>query len=607
MSVPLLHWPTVKRWFDRLRIRLGKSLRWVLLGVCLVGLAIGLILHDRLVPRASDIEYTFGTGVRILRTKYPLRTESGETTIDLRLTVQASSWAARHVVIHADNCLRALMINNRFYRVPSNACDYDVGVAIDWGDFLQSGENVILAQVYNEGGGATFSFEPSLQDWRTLVTYALLICSIIGALTLILFGWKRSWLSPPSVTVIFAACVVRLAYLFHTTPWQYAHDVDGHIEYIKYIALNGRLPEPFMGWESWQPPLYYLLAGGHWAVGQWLGLSERSLLLQTQLVAWLLALLGLLACAWWLHAVAGSERRPVLAAGVLAAAATAPAVVFNATRINNDVLAVAFSIGTMVMLQHWWMHPRRRTLVLATLCAIAAVAAKGSGLVLLPAFGIIVLLGGKGRWFLRFFRAAVPCLCAFAVFLAIGLWRGTIHGEHESLNHTVVGNVGSLNSELRLGREPWHFAVFNPVAVVTHPLADPWNGARRQFYWEYAYRTWLFGEFDYDRSLMRLGQWIALLGLGLVAGAAAGLIRLRMRAYWPAGLFVVSLVAGHIVFTVVSPFSTSQDFRYILPVLLPLSVFLLGGLQSMPKRYDGAAVGVLLSFAALASAFVLSL
>jgi hypothetical protein len=48
-------------------------------------------------------------------------------------------------------------------------------------------------------------------------------------------------------------CVVE------TPPFLRQHDVEGHRD-IDHLSANLTLPAVQQGWETWQPPLYYIIA-----------------------------------------------------------------------------------------------------------------------------------------------------------------------------------------------------------------------------------------------------------------------------------------------------------------------------------------------------------
>jgi len=63
---------------------------------------------------------------------------------------------------------------------------------------------------------------------------------------------------------------------FAKLPLAMGMDVEGHLDYVKFIVDRGALPLATDGWEMFQAPLYYLLCAGIAALsGQWNGLVIR--------------------------------------------------------------------------------------------------------------------------------------------------------------------------------------------------------------------------------------------------------------------------------------------------------------------------------------------
>ncbi len=49
------------------------------------------------------------------------------------------------------------------------------------------------------------------------------------------------------------------------------YDGPGHAAYIFTILEEGRLPDPYQGWSTFHPPIYYVLAAGVWQLLEPLG------------------------------------------------------------------------------------------------------------------------------------------------------------------------------------------------------------------------------------------------------------------------------------------------------------------------------------------------
>ncbi len=61
--------------------------------------------------------------------------------------------------------------------------------------------------------------------------------------------------------VLFVAWAVLALNNFQKLPLGVGYDVDEHFDYVRYVAQRGRIPVATEGWQMFQSPLYYLIAG----------------------------------------------------------------------------------------------------------------------------------------------------------------------------------------------------------------------------------------------------------------------------------------------------------------------------------------------------------
>ncbi len=59
------------------------------------------------------------------------------------------------------------------------------------------------------------------------------------------------------VAVLYGGFALQAVYLSGTPCFLRSYDVEGHIQYINYVASHFALPGQQSGWETYQPPLYY--------------------------------------------------------------------------------------------------------------------------------------------------------------------------------------------------------------------------------------------------------------------------------------------------------------------------------------------------------------
>ncbi|MFT3735568.1 MAG: hypothetical protein QM776_11165 [Rhodocyclaceae bacterium] len=146
----------------------------------------------------------------------------------------------------------------------------------------------------------------------------------------------------------------------------------------------------------------------------------------------------------------------------------------------------------------------------------------------------------------------------------------------------LISNTGGLHSNLLV---PADLKAFLPLDVPTF-LTAPWMGAfddvtGRGNFWNYLLRSSLTGEFGFPDTLQRIIAYAwgpLLLGLFLSfffvsswrrAGCSARAVY-RARPFLLLGFtWLASLIALRII----TPYSCSNDFRYVLPALMPALLF----------------------------------
>lgn len=509
--------------------------------------------------------------------------------------------------VQPDDCLLSLTIDGAEVPfAPSPYCDYAKPLRVEL-PALGAGAHRAEAAVRNDGGEALFAFAPSSADPAVLAP-RLLFAVLLG-LGLVLFLLRRGapeWVWQSSL-LVGGAVLLRALYVSRTPYWVRGHDTDGHIEYVRYLLEHLALPPPGEGWEFWQPPLYYLASALWWGAGSLAGFAEQQLLGSLQWMAFLLSVATLL-LAWGIGLTAVREKA-TLPVWLLPFCAL-PSLVFLSARINNDVLVVPLTFLCILLLALWRKHPSLGLWIAAGAVAGLAVLSKNTALLLVP---VACAFLAVHRW-KRFWHPLSHALLFVAVIVGVSGWFSAYRMLHTPEQRFLVGNTGTLNSGLAVATGPEAYLTFNPAAMMRLPFNNAWSDAeRRSNFFEYLYRSAWFGEFGFGQEYRLLAS--ALVGLGLlvlaaaVAGAAAELLdrtRRRDAVLWllVAGVFLL----GHTAFRARYPFSSSQDFRYSLPLLVPLAYFLAAAKARAGRGTRAAALGALLSATVtLAVLFVASL
>jgi hypothetical protein len=217
---------------------------------------------------------------------------------------------------------------------------------------------------------------------------------------------------------------------------------DDHLGVITWILRHGFLPTSEVGNQTFQPPLYYLLALP-WTIGRSLKfLQAFSLLLS---LANLLVLHGFLRRTLLLR----SDRARRQALWLVA---LLPQFVIFGNFVSND--ALAFLVGTLLLIQaiRYLHRPDTRSLLLLAAISGAGLLAKGTFLGFLPVPIVLILAAGaRRRWSVRARASALLLFCAVSLF---------------------VGSYKFLENMARFGRPVVHNMDFHP----------PWMARQQRTY-----------------------------------------------------------------------------------------------------------------------------
>ncbi|MDW8344682.1 MAG: hypothetical protein RMM51_09350 [Verrucomicrobiae bacterium] len=378
---------------------------------------------------------------------------------------------------------------------------------------------------------------PQPAEW---LVATVVVCLVAGGGVWLL---RRENAGTTAFAALVAGALVRVI-TWAGIPHDYlAYDVDGHLEYVRYVHQNRSLPAAEAGFQFYQPPLYYML-GATIA-----GPEPRNL--QTVGLAFSVATL-----------VVGLCVVPVgLGAWLLA---MHPAWVLTGARINNDV-AVTFWVA-LAWAAAWrgWTQPQPRWHLLAVVAAASALWTKATGLVAVPVVAMMLARERQWLWLVG--------LTVILLLLPAGL---------------TAGNVQWLTPGIRLEPQWSNWFTFNPWRVVSEPFVNPLlPGPSRDHLWEYWIRSALFGEFSFSWlagwASVLMALWLVVLVLA-IGGIILAMWRNPNTAL-PVALALITVIAAQALYVWRAPFATSQDFRYLAVVLLPIAWAVNEGLRAVVQR-----------------------
>ena len=418
--------------------------------------------------------------------------------------------------------------------------------------------------------------------------------------------------------IIFAGIGVRIFYLGYTDYNVRSNDADGHIDYIKYVAERFAIPRGEECWECHQMPLYYLIAGFFYKIFQIIGAVQLNFVLQC---------LSLAFFAVFLFFGVKTLKLIIKEKTYLRVATLIlffwPGGIINSIRISNDSLFYALWATCFYFLVNWIKEGKQKNFYIASVVVLLSLLTKTSGLILVVLTGVALLLkvmleiNEKKKFFPKVFSSVISYkkeIIMFSLITALGLsvisYKNFFHFEKigepaqsRSFFERTVKN-DSLNGALKVGNNISNYLRFDVGMFNRKVFTSPWtDGGGRQNFWNYLLKTSLFGEFDTDSYDKKGSPWpwaTYINGLALVLfftvilGAIFLLFKNLFYLFKDNGnaalpLFILfSLfipLAVLIFYRIRAPYACNNDFRFILPIMIPLSFIYIEWLKFWDEKW----------------------
>jgi len=569
-------------------------------------LLVVLFLHFT-APRIGLVSYHFAD----LPTKHaqlPLLVETVAPKLYVRVPIALTHFSPRSFLIKPDDCIETFKINAVILPPKlANFCDYDEGKIVHLGGFLQTGENVLEFQIRDDGGKGGLNITVAANDplrIGALTIFAILFLwyagTLIGHLRIPRQHYALAW-------VFIGGALLRVLYVLSTPYRTRSYDVDGHLDYIRFVHDHWRIPLASNGWEFHQPPLYYWLCALWVRVQEIFGRTLLRIYIDLQAQALLYSILTLLVCIWMailLFPKAKSRKwSDVLFASITCCL---PAFVMFASRITNESLYQLFVFLGFACLLAWWNNGTGRmwglaltSIILAALCKISAVA-------LLPVAGLCLLCHPALSWRRKFRQAAAAALLLCTLFA----WYPAYRFTESNLSKTMTLGNKDMNPDLLVPRTPSAYLIFNPVEIAKLPFNDTWSEHyRRRYFLEFFFKSSHFGEFRFEK-IYPLGSALVVFAMLLLPALLWGLLsdmRRRFLASMPIWSTSVVLLAAAIAYPTLFPYAPNQDFRFSILLVVPLAYYVIRGWQEFPTVLRRATMGALLCWMISVVAFFVAL
>lgn len=316
---------------------------------------------------------------------------------------------------------------------------------------------------------------------------------------------------PRTFYVLLSACWLLLSVSFIATlPSKnfFGHDTGAHIQYTQYIRAEKKLPSPWHGWQTYQPPAYYL-------VNQLFAPQSQHHVVAVRLSSVAYGLLFLLAC----HSVMNIWRIPKsIQLLTLLYFMSIPAFLYLFTAYNNDALAMTIAGIVPVVAMECYRKPRVSLVILLVLLSTLGVYTKYSLVLVYGAIGavlVIIVLFRRINFkksLIVLFALFLGCLTILPYFRFHNYTHtgkyfpyNNVYVPEWNIRHTV-GWVNFLFMPPGLTSGEWtHPFAFNETFHATlEPIPFYWT---KKNYLSSLLSTSLFGEFNYSAKVPSADKW----------------------------------------------------------------------------------------------------
>jgi len=461
----------------------------------------------------------------------------------------------------------------------NRVCSYAV---VDLSRQLRPGMNELRFDLFRSRQQAAFYFGPVLLGTHLLSTLAGLGLSAVAAAAL-LWVTRRLGLPLPTRVIMVAGLSYFLFWLHYHPNLAYTNDLWGHISYVRYMVDTWSDPYGYRGHEDFHPPLYYGIAARAYQLAAAFPIvnplsAVRLLAVACYSVFLLAGLLTLRECA--------TTGTPAYHAGTLLIAFW-PVNILMATRINNDIALYAAWAAAFLALARW-ERTRGDGSLSAALCLVAvALMVKSNGALVLGTVGACLaraLLKGEIRvaslWRGKLAWAWGALAAGFLINLGKPIYLYASQGRNAAGKHLGTGGTAAMGL--------LHFLRFDAASFLREPFVA---FEREPSFLNFFLKTMLYGEFTFRHGMVAsVLNGLLLAHLLVTLAVCLGLWRAGRQADLAPNVAGVAVpFRALVLFAALNRSAPAQDFRFVLPLLVPLVVLFVRGMEPDGRRRRGAA------------------
>ncbi|MCR5734833.1 MAG: glycosyltransferase family 39 protein [Lachnospiraceae bacterium] len=469
----------------------------------------------------------------------------------------------------------------------------------------------------------SFCFDTTAETLKNPAYLFVMICALI-----LIFTFRKS-IKRDEMTLInavmIAGIVLKTAYVLYTAVWTRQHDVidfgapEGHAAYIEYIYFNNALPvgDPREKWAFFQPPLHHIIAA------VWMKVCNKFIHTYRQIQENVQALTLFYTGAAEVFTLFICKELKLKQKGILAAMLLVsfhPVYVIMSGSINNDALALMYSVITLYVAILWYRKPTYLNIIILALSLGLSMFAKLSGGMTAPAVAFIFLIKlirevKSGE------KKALPKLILQYVIFALIVFPLGIGWEIRNMilykmPFNYIPPVGELFENRGLVARLFDLRMDSvyPAMVNYGKTYDEFNVFLLMF------KTAVFDEYDLSLLSRFVNPTACILFVTSVILALTALFATVRKAVLVAKnrefslksqsdadlwimmiIYYVTMLAAYFMFALSHADFSAGSFRYISPVIIVEAFFLAGLTDDMEKKTAGRILFATLALFAVSS------
>ena len=425
---------------------------------------------------------------------------------------------------------------------------------------------------------------------------ALVVCGMI-----VIVGWaiylgiNKKLTTQNIIILLFAAgFILRLDYVLYTklaeTSRIRQHDVydfgsgKGHAGYIEFFYENGfKLPDfdPTTKAQFYHPPLNHFLAALWMRLFTTFGASYSRAVSSIQFLPLFYSSCCMIVCERIFSKLKIEGLGKILAVSIIA---FHPTMILLSGSINNDCLALLFTMLAVYYTVVWYDEPNNRNILMLALAIGLGMSTKlSAALVAIPIAAVFLmkLIAEKKKTY-----DYIGQYCIFGLLcIPLGMWFYVRNFIKFKVSFTYVPKL-SDTSDQYLGDRSTYERLFD---MSYHPFENVFLNriATGSEYYEYnpfvsIIKTSLFGEYKFDKVPLFLCKTLLVLNVIMILLSLAAFVYClvkkskyldnTMKVLF--GGYQVLMFANFVNFCFKYPHNCSMDFRYIVPTMIIGAMFI---------------------------------